>query len=469
MNTLAGLTFGERVAYMRRRRDMSQRMLAAAIDRSESWVSQVERDVLPVERLSVLQRLADALGCSMFDLEPSTASVPRSGREDERTPTEDLDGVRAVLSGHPALPSVLRPGGGPVPGTDADHDELDRAIGEAWALAHGAQLAELGRVLAEALPQLEAAVRQGADAATERDLHRLRARGYQAAAAAFARLDEPDAAWVAADRAIAAAEQAGDPLGVVAGLYRMAHAFLRLGRYGQAERIATTALDALDPLVAPGVPDRPGGWGASHRPEPSGDRGAASGSAASGSAGSGAATQASAADATGLAEAVDPPAALSLAGAMHLVRAVIAAREGRRGAARDDVDAARRLAARLGGDRNDHDTEFGPTNVEAHAVAVAVELGDAGEALEIAEVLDVSTLSPERRARFLVDLARAHTQRRHLAAATDALVEAEKVASEQVRGHELVRETVRDLLQLAGRNAPDELRGLAHRTAAVPL
>jgi transcriptional regulator with XRE-family HTH domain len=458
VNALAGLTFGERVAYLRRRRDMSQRMLAAAIDRSESWVSQVERDVLPVERLSVLQRLADALGSSMFDLEPGTASAPRPRPDDERTPTEDLDGVRAVLSGHPALPSVLRPGGGPVPGTDADRDELDRAIGEAWALAHGAQLAELGRVLAEALPQLEAAVRHGADAATARDLHRLRARGYQAAAAAFARLDEPDAAWVAADRAIAAAEQAGDPLGVVAGLYRMAHAFLRLGRYGQAERIATTALEALDPLVARGDPDAPG-------PDGAGD----AGPAADSSPASGPATSGAGADATDVPEAVDPPAALSLAGAMHLVRAVIAAREGRRGAARDDVDAARRLAARLGGDRNDHDTEFGPTNVEAHAVAVAVELGDAGEALEIAEVLDVSSLSAERRARFLVDLARAHTQRRHLAAATDALVEAEEVAPEQVRGHEVVRETVRDLLQLAGRNAPDELRGLAHRTAAVPL
>jgi transcriptional regulator with XRE-family HTH domain len=425
VNELAGLTFGERVAYLRHRGGLSQRQLAAVIDRSESWVSQVERDVLPVERLSVLQRLADAFGCSMFDLEPATAAAPRS-RTEERTPTEDLDGVRDVLSGHPALSSVLDPASSDASAGGAD--ELAAAVEQAWELTHGARLAELGRVLADVLVRLEVAVRRPAgDDDHVRRLHQLRARAYQAAAAAFARLDEPDAAWVAADRAIAAAEQAGDPLGVVAGLYRMSHAFLRLGRFGQAERIAATALAALDPIVAEGVGD-----------------------------------DAVPAD-------IDRPSALSLAGAMHLVRAVIAARESRRGPARDDVEAARRLADRLGEDRDDHDTEFGPTNVAVHAVAVAVELGDAGEALEIAESLDVTPLSAERRARFLVDLARAYTQRRQLTAATDALLAAEELAPEQIRVHDVVRETIRDLLQIAGRNAPEELRGLAHRTTAVPL
>jgi hypothetical protein len=56
------------------------------------------------------------------------------------------------------------------------------------------------------------------------------ARAYQAAAAAFARQDEADAAWVAADRAISAAELCGSPLEVIAGHFGLAHAFIRLER-----------------------------------------------------------------------------------------------------------------------------------------------------------------------------------------------------------------------------------------------
>jgi len=84
--------------------------------------------------------------------------------------------------------------------------------------------------------------------------------------------------------------------------------------------------------------------------------------------------------------------------------AIAAARAGNRRDARRHIHTAETVATRLGADRNDHDTEFGPTNVGLHAVAVAVELGDAGEALDRAEQLDTAGLSAERRARFLLDV-----------------------------------------------------------------
>ena len=109
-----------------------------------------------------------------------------------------------------------------------------------------------------------------------------------------------------------------------------------------------------------------------------------------------------------------PPEVLSLYGALNLVAAVLRAREGNRRSAHEHLDAATDVANRLSADRNDFETEFGPTNVLSHRVAIAVDLGDAGEALEIAERIDPVGLSPERQSRFWLDVARAHVQRRHV-------------------------------------------------------
>ena len=93
---------------------------------------------------------------------------------------------------------------------------------------------------------------------------------------------------------------------------------------------------------------------------------------------------------------------------------------------RNAEDAARRLDA----DRNDYHTEFGPTNVTLHAVSIAVELGDAGEAIRRATRIDASKLSTERRSRFLLDVARAYAQRRKVLEAVGAIEEAEALAPE---------------------------------------
>jgi hypothetical protein len=86
---------------------------------------------------------------------------------------------------------------------------------------------------------------------------------------------------------------------------------------------------------------------------------------------------------------------LSLYGAMNLVQAVINAHESHRSRAREYLAEAERTANRIGADRSDFDTEFGPTNVRLHRVAVAVVLGDAGEALDVAKGID-ATNEPER-------------------------------------------------------------------------
>lgn len=405
-------TIGQRVAAYRRQRGLSQRELAAEMRRSESWVSQVERDVQPVERLSVLQALAAALGVSVRDLRPE--AIPE---DDVEAPpvVNDLDAVRLGMSGHPALDELFASGDGAA--TDSETvDDLAHGVDRTWELAHADRFADLSATLTHLLPRLERAARRFGDDDQKR-IHALRARTYQAVAAAFGRQDEADAAWVAADRAITAAELAGDPLDVIAGHFRLAHAFLRLRRPDQAEHVTTTALDVLRPI-------------------------------------------ATADDAS--------PEVLSLYGAMHLVHAVVAGHEGNRSTARAHLDQAEEVGCRLGVDRNDFDTEFGPTNVQLHRVAVAVDLGDAGEALDVAENVDASNLSPERQARFLVDVARAHAQRRHIGEATAALTKADRLAPEHVRAHHQARATLEDLLAQAGRRPPVSLVDLARRAGLSP-
>jgi transcriptional regulator with XRE-family HTH domain len=52
---------GQRIAAYRRRRGLSQAALAGLVGRSESWLSQVERGIHSVDKLSVLLDLARVL------------------------------------------------------------------------------------------------------------------------------------------------------------------------------------------------------------------------------------------------------------------------------------------------------------------------------------------------------------------------------------------------------------------------
>jgi hypothetical protein len=57
---------------------------------------------------------------------------------------------------------------------------------------------------------------------------------------------------------------------------------------------------------------------------------------------------------------------------------------------------------------------------------------------------------------------------RHIGDALNALLDAEALTPEHVLSHHQAREAIRDLMQLAGRRAPEELRDLARRAAAAP-
>lgn len=404
--------FGRRVKEFRKRTGLDQQGLAGRLGKSASWVSQVERGQIPVKRLDVLRSLADELGVALHQLEPS---LPAAVPEELPSPTaaNDLDGARLLISGHPALDVLLPTAGGEQPSIPST-DELADQVEIVWNLAHQSAFVELTTNLQSLVPSLERAARvtTGDDRVT---VLRLLARTYQALAAAFVRQDEADAAWIAADRAINAAEASGHPLEVCAAIYRLVHAFVRLKHLDQAEYAARTALQTLRKHIADRSP---------------------------------------------------LPEEHSILGSLHLVLALVHARAGRRSAAKAELDEARAVAGELGADRNDFNLEFGPTNVEIQAVATAVDLGDAGEAIDIGESLNTEGLSAERRARLLMDLGRAYVQRRQAGEALDCLLRAETLAPELLRTHTAARGAIRELVLLAGGSAPNELRELAERADA---
>ncbi|MDJ0385008.1 helix-turn-helix transcriptional regulator [Streptomyces sp. G-G2] len=402
--------FGQRVQRFRKDRGRTQAEFAAALGKTSSWLSQVERGVQPVQRMDLLQEIADELGVSVQQLRPSIPADGPSQTPTAQSLSNDLDETRRLLSGHPALQTLLS--GVDESGPTRALGLLQRDVDDLWDLTHAGQLAQVSALAVQLLPELERTVRADSDEHPA-ELWLLLSRAYQALSAAFVRQDEADAAWVAADRAIFAAERSGDPLHVCASVFRMVQAFVRLRRLGQAEHAAQTAIDAL------------------------GEQGSQS------------------------------PESLSVLGSLHLALALVRARASARTEAKEEIAQARSIAAQLGVNRNDFNLEFGPVNVEIQAVSTAVDLGDAGEALDIGLTIDAAELSPERQGRLLMDLGRAHAQRRHGGEALRCLLDAEAIAPEIIQTHQAARAAIRELVLVAGPNASRELLELAERAAAL--
>jgi transcriptional regulator with XRE-family HTH domain len=99
------LSVGERIAWYRQRRGMSQEVLAGLVGRTADWLSKVENNRIDLDRLSVLQALASALDVTVGDLlgEPSLLDwSPDSGHSTVpalRTALMDYRQITPLLGG----------------------------------------------------------------------------------------------------------------------------------------------------------------------------------------------------------------------------------------------------------------------------------------------------------------------------------------------------------------------------------
>jgi transcriptional regulator with XRE-family HTH domain len=403
------MTIGERIAFYRQRRDLTQAVLAGMVGRTEDWLSKIERGERQAQRIDILVDLARELRVTLGDL----VGEPTLAEDDERN--DNVPAIRDALMTPRRLSRILY----------RDNREDGEVPPIPWAQRHvelawrDYQEGRVGRVVA-LLPELIAMSQRLEDSPGEGEQRRqswaISARTHHLAATTLSKVGEADLGWIAAERAMSAADQSDDPLVLASAARAATHAMLANGRYDDALDLGLTA----------------GGW----LREQVADR---------------------------------DPEALSLFGMLNLRTAVAAARNRDRQTAGDLLRRATDAAQKLGIDANYWQTSFGPTNVELHRLSAALDLGDVSYVVEH-DNIDAAHLPAERRVVHLIDMARALTYRgRHDDEALDRLLDAEREAPTLVRLNTSARETIKALLRRApasgGRSS--ELRGLAERCRAV--
>lgn len=123
------LSIGERVAFYRRRRGLSQAVLANLVGRTEDWLSKIERGERDIRRLDVLAELARALRVTLGDL----LGEPVLLEDDEEH--DDVPAVRDALMAPRRLSRTLFSSS--MPPEYIDPVPVTRLINWAWTRITG--------------------------------------------------------------------------------------------------------------------------------------------------------------------------------------------------------------------------------------------------------------------------------------------------------------------------------------------
>jgi hypothetical protein len=134
------------------------------------------------------------------------------------------------------------------------------------------------------------------------------------------------------------------------------------------------------------------------------------------------------------------------------------------------IKEAKQVAQHVPEQANHYRLSFGAANVGLHHVAALVSLGEGGLAVEAAGRIDesaVRSLRRERRATYLIDIARGYSQWGKRDEALEKLLEAEKLAPREVNCRPVARSTIENLIQRSRGNPSSSLRTLAERSGVT--
>lgn len=355
---------------------------------------------LKTPTLPLLHRFSKILGVRVSELLGESAT-----EHDERVHPVGYAVQRALMS---------------YSGADGSPDlvSLRGRVDAAWSIWQGSahRYTEVSEVLPGLITDVQAAQRgmaHGSSSSERREAERIAADMAFLLRTFTKRIGRTDLSLLVADRGVLAAEAADDPIRMAAAKWNLGHILLAQGEADGAEEIAMKAIEDLR-------------------------------------------RDTSAED-----EDVD---AVGMIGALWLVSAVAAVRNNDPWTARDRIRDNALPAARATGDTNVMWTVFGPTNVGLHAVSVEMEMGEASEALRLADDVDISrTPSLERKTTFALEVARCYEQRRDDPGVFLHLVNAEQSGPEDMRYNTLARDLVQGLLKRARPTYAPQVRALAKR------
>jgi transcriptional regulator with XRE-family HTH domain len=297
-----------------------------------------------------------------------------------------------------------------------DLADLRGRVDAAWSIWQGSphRFTEASQVLPDLITDVQAAQRglgTNGSADERREAQRISADLYFLLRTFTKRIGRTDLSLLVADRGVLAAETADDPVRMAAAKWNLGHILLAQGQPDGAEEVAIRAVEDLERDAVDGDLD-----------------------------------------------------AVAMVGALWLVSVVAAVRNNDPWTARDRLREKAWPAAQMAGDANVMWTVFGPTNVKLHAVSVEMELGEAGEALRLADDIDMSaTPSLERKTTFALEVARCYEQRRDDPGVFLHLVSAETSGPEDMRYNTLARDLVHGLLKRARPTYAPQVRDLARR------
>ncbi|MFE9624309.1 helix-turn-helix domain-containing protein [Streptomyces sp. NPDC006527] len=403
MDPSGELSTGERIRMLRESRGLSRAALAQMCGRGIDWLKKIESGERELRSHTLLVRLGAALQVSDLSAITGTTEGPAQPVPIGRLTHPGLPDVWAAVMNRPL--SLAAPSGSPVnPAT------LQGRADQSWRLWHTSahNRSEVTALLPELIRDGEAAVR-ALDGEQRRAALVALSDVYRLTGQATAYVAPAELAWVVADRALTAAQEADRPDSIAAAAWNMGNILRETSYPDEALRVVIEAAE----LIRPHLDDAPDDW-----------RG--------------------------------------VYGALQLHAAVTVAREGREGDAWRYWDKGDQVAKSLPANYVHPSTVFGRANVDFHAVSVATDLRTAQRAIGLADDIDPDVMpSRERRARLWVEVARGHLQRGDRTAALHVMQMAYEIGAETVAYTPSARSVAADLW----RHAPRAMRPAASRLA----
>ncbi|WP_199573941.1 helix-turn-helix domain-containing protein [Streptomyces murinus] len=396
---------GRRARRARLRLGMTQADLAAALGKTQGWVSKMERGLIELDRVGLLNRLASELHIHPNDL---------IGRPYSSSPAENQWQVAAAAITRELRRYDLAPvfDGTPRPA---------RRLWQETARLHRLRDAAANVAIMQVLPDLFREARALAEVSTGHE--REEAFAIYAVCCKFAHtaahaLGHPELVAMACERAAWSARQSADPVMPAVADWMRVWDMWATADWDDAIALSDKAIRSVQQSYDQGEPLALRAWGS-----------------------------------------LQLRAAVSAARAGHSAEA-----EDRISHARTAAD---RMAAYDGPPVYDrHSLTFSPGNVQIHAISVALEMHEQHKALTINRRTNptlVDSLPNSRRGHHHMDLARAWLWDGNRDEALKELEKGERIAPQLVRNHPIARSTLRSIVYAERATTREKLRRMSDR------